>query len=795
MLRRDNMLAPFLLLTTKFRKWNKIIFGRAAYLFHPKNCCLVVALLLFFHQGVFSQNIDSLKALAARAADTTKARLLIELAEACLNKSYNPNAVNNPNVNENPRDLFLDHALSWLEQGDSLSKKLDYRRGIAIALYLRGDIASAHSLKNVPVSVGYFLQALPLLKKYAGPGYVSQCYFDLASSYHWVSQLDRSQVYYDSAIDIFRSLKDSSRIAECGIWVGHNYYDKGDYKNAYLFGTRALDAAKNTGDTALQVLANIQMEELFLQVGLPQTAIDYFHITKALKPLTAAVNSKPTIPYHMIWCLWVAGAAYLKMNQLDSALYISRFIPEDTTDGDSERFYGQLYTFLHQDEKALRVYVNGFEKTKENGHDIGTAGNAVELGEVYLKRKDLGNALYYTRYGFSLAEKIHARLELRNAAATLSDIYVAQGDYKQTWHFNQLSKALTDSLASNEDRRKLSVTLLQTELENQRQQRLLLSRENEIKQQQLNTGRILTNILVGGAIALALIAIIIFRNYRQKKKANNLLEIQKKEIQSTLSELKSTQAQLIQSEKMASLGELTAGIAHEIQNPLNFVNNFSDINKDLLEEIREEISKGNKEEAHAMVDTLAENERKINHHGKRAEGIVKGMLQHSRAGSGAKEPTDINRMADEYLRLAYHGFRAREKNTDIDIVSDLDPSVGPVSVVPQDIGRVLLNLFSNAFYAVQEKLKTAHGGYRPAVKVVTKNLGKQVEISVVDNGNGIPAKIIDKIFQPFFTTRPTGQGTGLGLSLSYDVIRAHGGEIKVTSEEGSGSEFQIVLNS
>jgi two-component system, NtrC family, sensor kinase len=793
MLSWDNMSASFLLLTTNFRKRHKIAFGYLACLLPRKNGYLFFTLLVFFQQTVFSQNVDSLKALVGRATDTTKARLFIELAEACLNKSYNPNAENNPNVNEKRRDLYLNQALFWLEQGDSLSKKLDYGRGIAIALYLRGDIASTKSLKNIPLSVEYFLKALPLLKKYAGPVYISQCYFDLASSFHWVSQLDRSQVYYDSAIEVFRSLKDSSRIAECLIWTGHNYFDKGDYKNAYLFGTRALEAAKNTGDTALQVVANIQLVELFLQVGLPQTAIDYFHITEALKPLTPAKDGKPTIPYHMVWCLWEAGAAYLKMNQVDSALYISRFIPEDTTDGDSERFYGQLYMILHQDEKALKIYVNGFEKTKESGHDIGTAGNAVELGEVYLKRKDLENALYYTRYGFSLAEKIHARLELRNAAATLSDIYVAKGDYKQAWHFSQLSRALTDSLASNEDRRKLSVTLVQTELENQKQQRLLLSRENEIKQQQLNTGRILTNISVGGAIVLALVAIIIFRNYRQKKKANNLLEVQKQEIQSTLSELKSTQAQLIQSEKMASLGELTAGVAHEIQNPLNFVNNFSDINKDLLAEIKEEISKGNKEEANAMVDTLIENEQKINHHGKRAEGIVKGMLQHSRSGSGTKELTDINRLADEYLRLAYHGFRAREKNIDISVESELDPGIGLVSIVQQDIGRVLLNLFNNAFYAVQEKLKTVDGVYRPVVKVVTRKLGKQIEISVKDNGNGIPSKIIDKIFQPFFTTKPTGQGTGLGLSLSYDIIKAHGGDIKVSSEEGMGSEFEIIL--
>ncbi|HEY5823456.1 MAG TPA: ATP-binding protein [Cyclobacteriaceae bacterium] len=273
----------------------------------------------------------------------------------------------------------------------------------------------------------------------------------------------------------------------------------------------------------------------------------------------------------------------------------------------------------------------------------------------------------------------------------------------------------------------------------------------------------------------------------------NRLESAKGQIEKTLVDLKQTQAQLVQSEKMASLGELTAGIAHEIQNPLNFVNNFSEVNKELLAELTEEIEKGNFEEVKIIAKGITENEEKISHHGKRADGIVKGMLQHSRSSSGVKEPTDINALAEEYLRLAFHGLRARDKLFNANTKTDFDKTVGKINIIPQDIGRVILNMISNAFYAVSEKHKENGAGYQPAVNVITRKSVDKVLISVKDNGNGIPQKVLDKIFQPFFTTKPTGQGTGLGLSLSYDIVKAHGGELKVETKEGEGSEFIILL--
>lgn len=293
-----------------------------------------------------------------------------------------------------------------------------------------------------------------------------------------------------------------------------------------------------------------------------------------------------------------------------------------------------------------------------------------------------------------------------------------------------------------------------------------------------------------------------FKDLTQSRIDLQKLKEEKQRAENALTELKSTQSQLIQAEKMASLGELTAGIAHEIQNPLNFVNNFSEVSNELVDEMNGELATGNMQLAIEIANDLKQNLEKINHHGKRAADIVKGMLQHSRNSSGVKESTDINALADEYLRLAYHGLRAKDKSFNAIMKTDFDENIGNVNIIPQDIGRVILNLITNAFYTVQQKSNATKEAtpfqkvsplYEPTVSVSTKKVVNKVEVRVKDNGNGIPQKVLDKIFQPFFTTKPTGQGTGLGLSLSYDIVKAHGGELKVETKEGEGSEFVIVL--
>ncbi|MCW3118947.1 MAG: hypothetical protein JWM28_3029, partial [Chitinophagaceae bacterium] len=311
-------------------------------------------------------------------------------------------------------------------------------------------------------------------------------------------------------------------------------------------------------------------------------------------------------------------------------------------------------------------------------------------------------------------------------------------------------------------------------------------------------------LLYAGIFYIIVRGIVAYRS-RWLKEENQRLEkmVTKRtnELSQSLNDLKATQSQLVQSEKMASLGELTAGIAHEIQNPLNFVNNFSEVNRELIEEMKEELIAGHTDQAISIANDIKDNEEKIGHHGKRADSIVKGMLQHSGGSSNVKEPTDINALADEYLRLSWHGLRARDKSFNATIKTDFNETIGKINIIPQDIGRVLLNLYNNAFYAVLDKKKSWFSTatdpadkYEPTVSVSTKKIGDKIEIRVKDNGNGVPQKVIDKIFQPFFTTKPTGQGTGLGLSLSYDIIKkGHSGELKVETKEGEGAEFIIQL--
>ena len=409
------------------------------------------------------------------------------------------------------------------------------------------------------------------------------------------------------------------------------------------------------------------------------------------------------------------------------------------------------------------------------------------IAEYFFEKGITDSSLYYSRKAFEQVKIFDLPADVQKVSVLLAKVYKARGNADSATKYYELALSY-DDIINNIDKKRI---LQSQDVEEQLRQQEVEAVKNRIK---------VYSLLAGLGLVL-IIAVILLINNRQRKKTNSLLQQKNQQIESTLQELKSTQAQLIQSEKMASLGELTAGIAHEIQNPLNFVNNFSDVNKELIEEMKQEIDKGDIEEVKAIANDIEENEVKINHHGKRADAIVKGMLQHSRASTGKKEPTDINALADEYLRLSYHGLRAKDKDFNANFKTNFDESIGRIEVVPQDIGRVLLNLYNNAFYAVNEKKKapTLKGeNYEPTVWVTTKRISSPLgagglEISVKDNGVGIPQKILDKIFQPFFTTKPTGQGTGLGLSLSYDIIKAHGGEMKVETKEGDGAEFIIEL--
>jgi signal transduction histidine kinase len=387
----------------------------------------------------------------------------------------------------------------------------------------------------------------------------------------------------------------------------------------------------------------------------------------------------------------------------------------------------------------------------------------------------------FAQQALDISQRIKYAKGIMRASELLSQVYEKTNPYKAI-NYLRLSMSVKDSLYSKGRINQVNSIAFNDELR----------RLDAIAAEKAARNRFRMWSLAGGMFTLLITGILLWRNIQHRTKANLLLQKEKQTVEKTLEELKATQAQLVQREKMASLGELTAGIAHEIQNPLNFVNNFSEVNLELVEELQKEAA-GMSEEVVDLAAIIKENEQKIHHHGKRADAIVKSMLQHSSVSSGEKQPSDINALADEYLRISYHGLRAKDKSFEARLQTDFDKSIGKVSIIPQEISRVLLNFYNNAFYTVHEKKKKENGLYEPVVQVRTKKVDGRIEITVKDNGEGKPENILDKIFQPFFTTKPTGEGTGLGLSLSYDIIKAHGGDIQVKTLAGEGSAFIIQL--
>ncbi|MBW7942692.1 MAG: hypothetical protein H3C64_09950, partial [Candidatus Kuenenia stuttgartiensis] len=486
--------------------------------------------------------------------------------------------------------------------------------------------------------------------------------------------------------------------------------------------------------------------------------------------------------------------AYLNLNMLDSALYYRYLVYRFALRNKDKQWQalatnglGNIYSKIGNNDSAFLYYrMADYYSAQANRRDINSNAK-LGLANLFYHKGQLDSAFYYTRQSLEILQNTNAPGNVLDAYSLVSKLYQSRYQYDSAYKYLERFAALNDSV-NNQQKIAQAQNFAFNETLKQQQ---IEQAKKEAKQQYKNELKIY--ILAAIILIFLIIALLLFRNNRNRRKANILLGKQKEEIATALSELKSTQSQLIQSEKMASLGELTAGIAHEIQNPLNFVNNFSDINTELIGEADQEIDKGNLSGVKDILNDIKANEEKINHHGKRADAIVKGMLQHSRTSTGQKELTDINALRDEYLRLAYHGMRAKDKSFNCTLETQLDPSIPKIKVVPQDMGRVLLNLINNALFTVGDKSKQHLSGYEPTVTIRTENSGDSIEITVKDNGNGIPVKIKDKIFQPFFTTKPTGQGTGLGLSLSYDIVKAHGGEIKVNSKEGEGTELNISL--
>jgi signal transduction histidine kinase len=516
--------------------------------------------------------------------------------------------------------------------------------------------------------------------------------------------------------------------------------------------------------------------------NLPQRIAHYFESRRIGKK----INYIPRI----ISADFNLSKAYLNKKAVDSAIYFIReaeLLSWESSGyikyrGNIQNYIGEIYEEQDSQDKALPYFYAGLQTSKEYYNETALGRSYFDLTQYHIWAGNKDSALCYAKKYLEIIELLGSintlEANIGIAYENLYRSYKLNNDLDSAFKYQGLALVTKDSL------NKVRIRNLADFQNLSFQEQIRIANLEKEKAAYQNKIRI-WSLLVGIAVIL-LIAMILYRNNRQKNKANLIL-------QKTLSELKSTQAQLIQSEKMASLGELTAGIAHEIQNPLNFINNFAQVNDEFIEEAKNAIKNGKLDEVAHLLDNVQNNEKKINQHGQRADSIVKGMLQHSRASNGQKEPTDINALVDEYLRLSYHGWKAKDKFFHVDLQKIYDSSIKTINMVPQDLGRVILNLCNNALYAVIEKKKIQSGAYEPTVEVSTLQSDHKVEIRIKDNGNGIPDTAIKKIFQPFFTTKPAGSGTGLGLSLAYDIVKAHGGEIKVKSEEGRGTEFMVEL--
>jgi len=555
------------------------------------------------------------------------------------------------------------------------------------------------------------------------------------------------------------------------------YREKGDLPYALELGLRALKMAEDEKLAYDQIYSLIRVAVVYIAVKDIPEGITYFKKADDLLKDHYDDFQWSVVQYFL-------GDAYEQLNDLDAAEKKARMLEEKQ--GRNARWvmiYRRLEANIAVKRKDFPLAIKNYRESNEVAiaqyefREAATTCNG--LAVAFKKMGENDSAIFYAKQGLKLGQMLSYRNRILAASTLLAELY-AEKDPKEAVKYYQIASAAKDSLYGVQKVLKLQSSTMKEQGRMAEQEAARIAYQNKVRQWTL----------VGGGAVFLFVALILYRNNRQKQKANKVLE-------TTLANLRTTQSQLVQAEKMASLGELTAGIAHEIQNPLNFVNNFSEVNKELIEEVKSEKikdkSERNDELEMELLGDIEKNLEKISHHGKRADAIVKGMLQHSRISSGQKEPTDINALCDEYLRLAYHGLKAKDKSFNATIEAEFDNSITKINVNPQDIGRGMLNLINNAFYAVNEKAKQNISGYEPTVTVSTTKQNGKVEIRVGDNGNGIPQRMLDKIFQPFFTTKPTGQGTGLGLSMSYDIVKAHGGEIKVETKERDYTRFIITL--
>ncbi len=693
----------------------------------------------------------------------------------------------------------LDLAILFADSIINEAKQIKYKQGEAAArVRLAGDFCFTGQFslakENLDIAKNILLHA-------QDSTILAKMYNQYGVMYAMQNQFDSSHMFYNKSIEIARLHHDKSALSTALQNNAIGFQQESNYAKALTNYQEALTIVDELKDLEGKAYVELNIAITYTSLGESKRAEETYN---RVIVVAEKLDLKNVLAYSYANLASLYGDLNDSRKQYDAAMKAVLL-------GEAIGDWGIASSSLTRAALALADEGKFEEATKLAQRGLIVADSSRQSYNIFQANGSMGAILhmqkkydqaipYFEKAFHSIAQSDIYNAEVGRSYANLSDCYEKTGNFAKALSAYKIKTSISDSILGRENIKKATELTLNYEFQKS-QQKL------QDEQQKKNAiARARQTGLIIGLILTFILTVVAFRGFRNKRKANRLLQLEKEKVESTLSELRSTQSQLIQSEKMASLGELTAGIAHEIQNPLNFVNNFSEVNAELIDDLKTEALQGNREEVIAIANNIKANEEKINHHGKRADAIVKNMLQHSRSGTGKKEPTDLNLLADEYLRLAYHGIRAKYSSFNASLKTDFDKTIGYINIAPQEIGRVLINLYNNAFYAVFEKEKqeteklldatsdkTRKENFVPTVWVKTTKIGHKVEIRIRDNGNGIPDMIKEKIFQPFYTTKPTGEGTGLGLSLSYDIIKAHGGEIKVETKSGEGAEFVIQI--